>query len=89
MFQVSLPQTRTCLLQVLETTSSNHSDLLLKPKNLHEGFMLEKKTQPHQKVFLSPRSVSTIPAPEERVAYSIYRMFVIPVLHTYLMQECS
>ena len=28
-------QTRTFLLQVLETTSSNHSDLLLKPKNLH------------------------------------------------------
>ena len=34
-FQISLSQTRTCLLQVLETTSSNHSDLLLKPKNLH------------------------------------------------------
>ena len=30
-------QTRTFLLQVLETTSSNHSDLLLKPKNLHVG----------------------------------------------------
>ena len=29
-------------------------------------FMLEKQTQPHQKVFLSPRSVSTIPAPEKR-----------------------
>ena len=75
-----------CLLQVLETTSTNHSDLLLKPKNLHVG---KANTATTKSISQSQVCVNHSSTGKERVAYSIYRMFVIPVLHTYLMQECT